>query len=252
MMFSRRWWWSTLIVFAGISLAIRLGIWQIDRNEKRQAIVNQIQAMQTMPVLELDQAPIPQDIEDMEYRHVSATGKYDFEHQVALRNQVRSRMTGTDPGYALVTPLILSNGKAVLVERGWIPLENNSPETWTQYNEPGTIKVEGVISKSMEKGELGSALMDPTLSPGQERLDFWNFINIPGMQEQLPYELLPIYIQRASSENQEELPYPLVEEPDLNSGAHLGFAMQWFFYAGLLLIGYPIWLKNQNKKAGPK
>jgi len=239
-------------VIAGIGLAIRLGFWQIDRNAQRQAKVNQIQAIQSMPVLDLDQLPIPQGIEDMEYRQVVATGKFDFEHQVALRNQVRSRMTGTDPGYALVTPLVLSNGWVVLVERGWIPMEYDSPDAWAQFDEPGTIKVDGFIRKSMEKGELGSTLVDPTLSPGQEKLDFWNYINLPRMQEQLPYELLPIYIQQASSENQEELPYPLAVEPDLDPGAHLGFAMQWFFYAGLLLIGYPIWLKKQNKKASPE
>jgi surfeit locus 1 family protein len=135
MMFSSRWWWSTLIVIAGIGLAIRLGFWQIDRNAQRQASVNQIRAIQSMPILVLDQAPIPQDIEGMEYRQVVATGKFDFEHQVALRNQVRSRMTGTDPGYALVTPLILSNGWVVLVERGWIP--GMIPDAWLNLTNLG-------------------------------------------------------------------------------------------------------------------
>jgi surfeit locus 1 family protein len=87
---------------------------------------------------------------------VRASGVYDFEHQVALRNQARERMTGTDPGYALVTPLILENGQAVLVERGWIPLDYNTPESWRRFDEPGTVSVEGILRASMEKGEMGS------------------------------------------------------------------------------------------------
>ncbi len=99
LLFSRRWWWTTLIVIAGIGLAIRLGIWQLDRHASRQTAVSHIQAVQAMPVLDLTQRPIPTDLETMEYRQVTATGIYDFNHQVALRNQVRSRMSGTDPGY---------------------------------------------------------------------------------------------------------------------------------------------------------
>ena len=134
LMFSRRWWWTTLIVIVGIGVAIRLGFWQLDRNAQRQAAISHIQAMQAMPVLDLNQRPIPDDLASMEYRPVTVTGVYDFDHQVVLRNQVRSRMTGTDPGVALLTPLILDDGQAVLVERGWIPLDYNTPPSWRQFD----------------------------------------------------------------------------------------------------------------------
>ncbi len=73
-MFSRRWWWTTLIVLAGIGVAIRLGIWQLDRNAQRQAAISHIQEMQAMPVLDLNQRPLPSNLETMEYRQVTATG----------------------------------------------------------------------------------------------------------------------------------------------------------------------------------
>lgn len=250
-LFSRRWWWTTLIVLAGIGVAIRLGFWQLDRHAQRQSSIRHIQSVQALPVLDLNLRPLPLDLASMEYRKVTVNGVYDFNHQVALRNQVRSRMSGTDPGVALITPLILSDGVAVLVERGWIPLEFATPASWRQFDEPGAVSLEGIIRLSMEKAELGSALLDPTLSPAEPRLDVWNFINLPRLQEQFPYPLLGVYIQQAPGTNLESLPYRLMEQPDLDPGAHIGFALQWFFYAALLFIGYPVWLKKQVQKPSP-
>ncbi len=112
----------------------------------------------------------------------------------------------------------------------------------------GTVSLKGIIRLSMEKGEMGSALIDPTLSPGQTRLDFWNFVNLTRLQDQLPYPILNVYIQQAPGSDLESLPYRLMEQPDLDPGAHIGFALQWFFYAGLLFFGYPIWLKKQKAR----
>jgi surfeit locus 1 family protein len=249
LLFSRRWWWTTLIVVVAIGVAIRLGIWQLDRHAQRQASISHIQAMQSLPVLDLDQRPLPADLSAMEYRQVTVKGVYDFDHQVALRNQVRSRMSGTDPGVALITPLVLADGQAVLVERGWIPLEYNTPASWRQFDEPGTVNLHGIIRLSMDRAEIGSALLDPTISPGQTRLDTWNFINLPRLQQQMPNSLLSVYIQQAPGSNIEALPYRLMETPDLDPGAHIGFALQWFFYAGLLFFGYPVWLTRQKTKS---
>jgi len=250
-MFMRRWWWTTLIVVIAIGVAIRLGIWQLDRNAKRQAAVSHTQAALAMPVLDLDLESIPSDLESMEYRQVTVSGRYDFENQVALRNQVRSRMLGTDPGIALITPLILEDGRAVLVERGWIPLDYSTPESWRQFDEPVMAKLTGRLRLSMAKGELGSALVDPTLSPTQTRLVTWNYVNLTRLQQQLPYPILEVYIEQAPGNDPEGLPYRSFEPPDLDPGAHIGFALQWFFYAGLLLIGYPVWLRKQQSKALP-
>jgi len=247
-LFSRRWWWTTVIVILAIGVAIRLGIWQLDRNHQRLAAISHTQAVLAMPVLDLNSRPLPNDLASMEFRQATVTGKYDFVHQVALRNQVRSRMSGTDPGLAILTPLILSDGMAVLVERGWIPLEYNNPASWRQFDEPGTVTLTGTLRLSLEQGELGKALADPTLGPNETQLDYWNFVNLTRLQEQIPYPILQVYIQQAPGANPDTLPYRLVEQPDLDPGAHIGFALQWFFYAGLLLFGYPIWLRNQKLK----
>ncbi len=246
LLFNHRWWWTTLIVVAGIGITIRLGVWQLSRNTQRQAVISQIETMQAMPVLDLNQAGVPADLNMMEYRMVTATGRFDFEHQVALRNQTRERMTGTDPGIALVTPLILDNGQVVMVERGWIPLDYTTPAAWRQFDEPGTVSVQGMLRASMEKAEMGTVLPDPTLSPGQQGLDEWNFMNLRRIQQQLPYPIMSMYIQQAPGSDPDSLPYRLMKQPDLDPGDHISFAIQWFFLTGLLIFGYPVWLKKQR------
>jgi surfeit locus 1 family protein len=204
LMFSRRWWWTTLIVIVGIGVAIRMGVWQLDRNAERQAGINDVQTVQAW---------------------------------------------GDEPGYAILTPLILPDGRAVMVERGWIPSQYNLPTTWSQFDESGTVTVEGVLRLPMEKGEMGGGIPDPTLAPGQTRLDFWNFVNLRRLQEQIPYSIMDVYIQQSPTSAPEALPYRWLSQPDLDPGAHIGFALMWFFYAGLLLFGYPTWLKKQKQKS---
>lgn len=246
LMFSKRWWWTTLIVLAAIGVTIRLGIWQLDRQKQRDNSINQVKSVQAMPVLDLNQNPLPTDLQDMEYRQVKASGVFDFDHQVAIRNQARSLDLGDEPGFALLIPLILTNGTAVLVDRGWIPLQYDTTTSWQQFDEPGTVSLEGIIRLSMEKGEMSNALVDPTLSPGEDHLDFWNYANLTRLQNQIPYPILKIYIQQAPTSAQESLPYRRLEQPDLDPSEHIGFALQWFFFTSLLVFGYPVWLRKQK------
>jgi cytochrome oxidase assembly protein ShyY1 len=65
----------------------------------------------------------------------------------------------------------------------------------------------------------------------------------------------------AAPEELAAAPVAQVEYPDLTDGSHLGYAAQWFTFAGLLLVGYPFFVKKQltgprkaggGRQAGPK
>jgi surfeit locus 1 family protein len=249
LMFSRRWWWTTLLVIVALAVMVRLGLWQIDRYRQRQAFVAQVRAMQEATPLVLDgSTAVPDNLTGMEYREVSAVGTYDFENQVAIRNQVWTQSWGDEMGYSLLTPLVLEDGSAVLVERGWIPSQYSTPDSWRKFDEPDPVTVEGIIRLPASEGEMGS-LHDPPLAPGQERLDFWIFVNIERLQDQLPYPLLPIYIECTPDGPQTSPPYCAEPVLDLSEGTNLGYAGQWFLYAVLLLLGYPIYLKKREAEA---
>lgn len=233
-MFSRKWILTTLFVFAGTALCVRLGIWQLDRLHQRRADNAHYEMARALPPLELTGA-VSEDLTAQEYRDVTARGTYDFEHQVALRNQ------GLDGvlGYHLLTPLILSDGSAILVERGFIPAEGNAaPADWRKYDEPGEVAVSGILHLGQTEPGFWAA-SDPPPVVGQT-LDFWVIVNIPRIQLQVPYRLLPVFLQPNMDPADTTPPIAYQVQYEVTEGPHLGYAGQWFTFAALLFFGYPL------------
>lgn len=247
-MLSRQWWWSTLMVIIGIIVTVYLGFWQLGRLAQRREANHHTQTMQAASPVNLDNAVPFDDLNTMEYRQVAATGTYDFKQQIAIRNQFWTQEWGIETGYYLLTPLVLENGRAILVQRGWIPAKYDSPLSWKEFDEPNPASVEGIIRLPMKEGQMGGGIPDPTIAAGNERQDFWNFVNIEEIQKQIPYPLLGVYIQQSPNPSLTSYPYRSLPEFDLNDGAHLGYAFQWFFFTSLLIIGYPIFIKKFTEK----
>ena len=248
LIFSRRWWVTTLLVLFGIGLTICLGIWQVDRYLYNKAFAAHLAAMQVAAPLKLGSGQPTDGLTGMEYRAVQATGVYDFTHQIAIKNQIWVQSWGNDIGYLLVTPLVFSDGTAVLVDRGWIPLKYNTPASWREFDTPGTVTVAGVL-RLPAVPQMGGP-QDPTLAPGQARLDFWNLITIDRIEKQTPYPLLPVYIQQAPDGDNMVLPFREIPEPDLSEeGINEGYASMWFIFTALLFFGYPLYLRKQAPAA---
>ena len=241
-MFSRAWLFATVLVFAGTALCIRLSIWQLDRLEQRRAFNAQVESMRAAELLDLNQN-LPADISSMEWRAVTVTGEYDFENQVALRNQYN----GDQYGYHLITPLLFVGG-AVLVDRGWIPADGNAtPEryAWRQYDEAGQVTVTGQIRLGQDKPAIGG-VADAELRPEQTRLDVWNNLNVVRISKQVPFPLLTVYVQPNLDGNNSEPPIKYQPVVELTEGSHFGYALQWFAFATILFVGYPFYLRKQE------
>jgi surfeit locus 1 family protein len=233
---SRSWILTTLLVFAGTAVCVRLGIWQLDRLEQRRAFNAQVTSMRAEPMLDLNLS-VPDDIEKMEWRAVTVTGEYDFENQVALRNQYNE----TEYGYHLITPLKFSGGK-ILVNRGWIPADGNSaPADWRKYDEVGQVTVTGQIRFGQEKPAFGG-VADAEV----DHLDVWNNLDVNRIVAQSPYLMLPIFIQADEIAGDDIPPIPFQPEIELTEGSHFGYALQWFSFATILFFGYPFYLRKQK------
>jgi surfeit locus 1 family protein len=244
-MFQRKWLIPTLLVFAGTAFCIRLGIWQLDRLEQRRAFNAQFEWARAQPVLDLNQEQ-PENITTMEWRPVTVTGEYDFMNQVALRNQYY----GDQYGYHLLTPLQFDSSaglgrEAVLVDRGWIPAERNSrPSDWHKYDAAGPVEVSGQIRQGQAKPTIGG-ISDPLPENGAE-LEVWNNADVARIAGQMPYSVLPVYIQPEPDEYDTEPPIPFQPEIELTEGPHFGYALQWFTFATILFFGYPFYLRKQE------
>lgn len=239
-MFSRRWLFTTILVFLGTALCVRLGIWQLDRLEQRRAFNAQVTSMRAMPPLDLNAGELDDSIATMEWRAVTVTGEYDFANQVAIRNQYYRDQYG----YHLLTPL-LSDGTAVLVDRGWIPADgNSSPADWRKYDEPGEVTVTGQIRLGQTKPAFGGVADAPPADGSP--LWVWNNGDLEKIALQMPYPIYAAYIQPNIDPADETPPIPYQPEVELTEGPHMGYAFQWFTFATILFAGYPFFLRKQE------
>ena len=238
-MFSLKWLLATLIVLLGTALCIRLGIWQLDRLDQRRAFNAQVESMRAAEPLDLN-TELPENISTMEWRAVTVTGEYDFENQIALRNQYY----GDQYGYHLVTPLFF-NGTAVLVDRGFIPAEGNSaPEDWRKYDEDGPVTLTGQIRLGQVKPALGGVA--DALPESGKKLFVWNNFNLEQIASQLEFPILEVYIQPNTEISDTIPPIPYQPVVELTEGSHFGYALQWFTFAAILFVGYPFYLRKQK------
>jgi surfeit locus 1 family protein len=249
-LFSRRWWWVTLLVLALMALLARLGVWQLDRLQQRRANNAILVAALAQPPLELGVDSLPPDVSSLKDRRLHASGRFDFARQVGLRAQNWQGRAGIH----LITPLVLSTGEtdddspAVLVDRGWIPEVDANPQAWSRYDDLGVETVEGVVALTEE-------LRNPDAGGESEGpQDLWYRVDITGIQAQMPYELLPFYVVQGPETTavNAEPPLRALPEVDLSEGPHLGYAVQWFIFSLGLGIAYLAFVRRQSLPAQEK
>ncbi|MCL4869556.1 MAG: SURF1 family protein [Anaerolineae bacterium] len=233
---SRRWRWVTFIVLLGVALLLRLGVWQLYRLQERRASNDLLAAQLAQPPLPLTGQEDPALLLAMADRQVAAAGQFDYDHQYLILLQPWEGQTGV----YLVTPLLLDENSAILVNRGWLP--QREAVNARQYDQANPALVEGVIQLSQVARYGSAAEPSQTFQPEQYRIE------IELMQAQLPYTLLPVYIQQTPTGGEPTLPYRLPQEIDLSEGSHLSYALQWFSFAIMLAIGYVYYVQQQEKK----
>ena len=241
---SHRWWKTTLLVIAAVIVMIRLGLWQLDRLDQRRAFNARVEEQLAQSALEISEENLRADLYNMEYREAIVLGEYDHDRQVVLRNQDWQGRLGVH----LLTPLIIQGSdRAIMVNRGWIPYEDFEAGKLSQFDENGLVEVNGVIRRSQTKPLIGGRA-DQIPAEGEPPLQAWNWINVGGIAGQLPYELLPVYLQGSPEPSRDQMPYRTQLELDLSEGSHLGYAFQWFTFALILAIGYPIYVSREEKR----
>lgn len=232
---NRRWRWVTVVVLVGIGVLVRLGIWQLDRLEQRRASNALLAEQLAQPAVLLTGEEAVDVLLTMENREVAAAGSFDYAHQFIILLQDWQGRTGVH----LVAPLMLTPDRAILVDRGWIPQDESDQAE--AYNLPNPITVTGYVQLSQVPiyGERNTDAQP--FQQEQYRID------IEVLQAQLPYTLLPIFLQQAPS-GEATLPYRAGRVIDLSEGPHLSYALQWFSFALLLAGGYVYFVQQQEKR----
>jgi len=236
-----RWLPLTLAIIALTIIFILLGVWQLQRlGQRKAANANLIARMEQAP-LTLDGSAV--DVETVDLRRATVTGTFDIGNEVVLRN----RSYNDSAGVHILTPLrITGSDAAILVDRGWIPYDA-APELPAFAPPPGEVQVQGILRRGQTRTS-SLAPVDPA-PPAGGRLDAWHRADLARIQEQMPYPLLPVFMEAERAPDAAfSLPRP---DPDiaLDEGPHLGYAIQWFAFAFIAGFGY-VFFYHARSRAG--
>lgn len=243
-LFTRRWIIPTLVVVAGAVFLVYLGLWQLDRQDQRREYNAMVTDRWLMDPVELDASKADEMLSELEFRRVAASGQFDYEHQIALKNQNFQ----SQPGIQLVTPLVLNDEQAILVVRGWLPYAQSAPDQWAEFDEAAEATLVGRAHESqlMPSGDAPAVPSTPQAE--------WFRINIDAIQPQMPYELLPFFLYQLPEGGRSygELPVrqnlnPLLDLRD--PVMHLSYAVQWFSFSLILLFTYVQLVRHQERRA---
>ncbi|MBX4937651.1 SURF1 family protein [Rhizobium binae] len=229
-----------ILVLIALAILITLGTWQLQRLHWKQGLLADIAARQAA-------APVPlADIEamaasggDIEYRKVTATGRY-------INNKERHFFATWrgQTGFYVYTPLELADGRVLFVNRGFVPYENKEPEMRMQGQLTDQQTVTG-LARAKLPGKPSSLVPDNDVA---KNIFYWKDLDV--MAESVGLEtgrVIPFFVDADSTPNPAGLPIGGVTQVDLPND-HLQYALTWYGLAAVLVVVVAIsWFRKPGK-----
>lgn len=233
-----------LVLAAAVTMA-SLGLWQLDRyDEVRGVIARQEAQLDAAPVAlgAVDDPGSADDpaVEELEFTRVTATGVYRPGEEVLHRG----RSLGGRSGYHVLTPLDLGDGTAVLVRRGWVPFELDTPPVAEAAPPDGEVTVTGWLERpgvqpeGFGQRDPGSGVLERVFHADTARLDG----QVTGR-----LRTMVLRLEQQEPANAGELPVP-APPPEMSATTHLSYAVQWFSFAIIALVAYGFWLRARLRR----
>jgi surfeit locus 1 family protein len=238
-----KWILSHVFVLVLIVTMINLGLWQLRRLDQRRAYNRHYTERTEAAPVPLDQLVQPTmtdaEIDAAEYRRVEVSGRYVPDQEVLIR----SRSQNDAPGSWVVTPLRTADGTTILVNRGWIANEgrfDSVPDEMRAPSEP--VDVVGLVRTSQQRGSFGPR------DPATGTLTNLARVDVPRIQQQVPDRLDPVYLQLQTQDPADGTRPAPVEPPALDEGPHFSYAVQWFIFTTVAVVGYPLILRRRARE----
>jgi surfeit locus 1 family protein len=237
---SRRQLAAILVSLAAAALFARLGAWQLSRHVERREF-NRLVASR-VDSLPVPLEALPTDTALTRFRRVRVAGTFDWEHQVVLA----SRSRNGSPGVYLLAPLRRAGrDTAVLVYRGWVYSPDALRVDLARWREPDSAAFEGFVLPWPTAPREGS----PGVR-GEPRALRW--LDAESVRRLVPYPLAPYtLVALGDSVAPGETVAPgapaRLEVPPLDAGPHRSYAVQWFAFAAIALVGGAMLVRHERR-----
>lgn len=236
-----RWIVTALAVLVLAGVCVELGRWQLHRLDERRARNDVTRSNLAAPPAPIDRILGAQGVvgDQHAWRTAVVTGRYDASKQVILKY----RNVNDNPGFEIVTPLMLSDGKAVLVDRGFLARQGAELMPGHVPAVPGG---EVTVTGRLQRSERGGSTNGGTPDDGTARL-----INGPDFAKVLGLNLYDGYLMADKQEPANDAAFAGFPGPEIDDGPHFFYALQWFFFAMLAIGGLVYFSRQQVRDARP-
>jgi surfeit locus 1 family protein len=231
--------WPSLLSLLGLAILISLGTWQLNRKAEKEALIAAIKTRQQGLPRDLEGVLRSSSVEDADYRRVSVKGRF-------LADKVRfyyAPQPRLGPGYDVYQPLVYAPGKAVWIDRGFIPERvRQSPEVWRAPE--GEVMVTGNLRRPAKPGAF---------TPENDLLEnIWYWRDLDGMHRSAfgvgsDVKPAPLFLVAEAEKRRSGVdgsrgdggswPRPGVSEIVIFN-RHLEYALTWYGLAATLLAVY--------------
>ena len=213
---------KSLVAIILFSLCLWAAQWQFHRGIDRQARNNAIEANSQKSVSALDS--VIGNIEKHEWQPISVSGSFDGSQQILLRNRYFEGVYG----FEVLTLFTSSDEKTFWVDRGWVKAGKDAQTAPAVSEVPsGNVTITGRVrlESSLPRGSFFALPHDKNSG----------LISQANAQSHLSTE--KFYLDLISGDNPDLTPKVPAELPELSDGPHLAYALQWLFFAGLVVYG---------------
>ena len=176
------------------------------------------------------------------FRHATASGRYDFEHELIFALRPRNGA----PGVNFLTPLRMGHGDtALLVNRGWVYSPDGMSLDLARWRESDSAYVDGFVER-FTPAEID--VTTSSVSRAVRRLD------ADSIQARIPYPLLPlVLVQQQGRDSEATTGTPVrVDPPPLSEGPHRSYAIQWFGFALTGIVGTLLVAARDRRRISPR
>lgn len=233
-----RWLGYLALAVVAAVVMVQLGNWQLDRYRERSAINERIDATAQatpVPMRDVLAAPTgpagnagPAPADGDVWTRVTVTGRYDATNSA----WIRGRSLGRQVGFELVTPLVLPDGSAVLVNRGWVPPPPGGD---------ATVRPELPPTPDGEVTVVGRVRLSESSAGAVERRDGRlesRRIGVPQLARELPYPVHGGYLLLDTQTPAADPVFQAVPVRHENNWQNLGYVVQWWLFAAMTLVAY--------------
>ncbi len=226
-------WKVTLLCLLTFPVLMALGFWQLDRAEQKRAREAALDAVRTQPPATL---PGTELADLQEQRRLLLQGQYLTGRNWLLDNRQRDGQVG----YEVITPFELSDGRVVLVNRGWVAAGDDR----TDRPNPLAPSGEHTLFARWQTPSDHPLLDGRTTDAGWPKVIV--AIDPEAMAEAFESPMLDHYARLDDGS-----PGALItgwQDLEVSAAKHLGYAVQWFAMAAAVVIWLLVTLMGLRKR----